>query len=249
LVLNTYYPELTSREEKFNFLTTLREVTEGKMMLEREYSQVTKSLVEMYEADGKIDEACKIIQEIQIETYGSLKNKEKVDFILYQMKLVLQRQDYIRLLFLSKKINRKMMDEPGLEASKILYYKFLVRYYVQEKELLNASKAYQTIYDSLAKAQQSDEKLIAALDGNGADRKMSFQNFTLYLIVSSFSQEKSDLLSSIEEKYARELDTEPVIAKFIRKMLTFELYPMDEREIEQQLAAFEPFQDSTKNSK
>jgi len=34
------------------------------MMLEREYATVTKRVVEMYEADGKIDEACKIIQEI-----------------------------------------------------------------------------------------------------------------------------------------------------------------------------------------
>jgi len=58
------------------------------------------------------------------------------------MKLVLQRQDFIRLLFLSKKINKKSIDEPGLEASKILYYKFLVRFYVQEKDLLNAAKAY-----------------------------------------------------------------------------------------------------------
>jgi len=68
------------------------------------------------------------------------------------MKLVLQRQDYIRLLFLSKKINKRLIDEPGLEASKILYYKFLVRYYVQEKDMLNAAKSYQTIYDALAKA-------------------------------------------------------------------------------------------------
>jgi len=67
--------------------------------------------------------------------------------------------------------------------------------------------------------------------------------------VSAYSQEKFDLLSGLEGSYARELDQEPVIAKFVKKMLTYELYPMDEREIEQQLAAFEPFQDSTKNSK
>lgn len=89
LVTSKFLPALPSREEIFNMLTVLRECTEGKMILEREYAQCTKQLVEMYEADGKVDEGCKIIQEIQIETYGSLKNKEKVDFILYQMKLVL----------------------------------------------------------------------------------------------------------------------------------------------------------------
>jgi hypothetical protein len=54
-----------------------------------------------------------------------------------------------------------------------LYYKFLVRYYIHEKELLNAAKAYQTIYDSLNKAS-SDAVLISALDASGFDRKTSF---------------------------------------------------------------------------
>ena len=53
------------------------------MFAEREYANCTKRLVEMYEQDGKLDEACKMIQEIQIETYGSVENKDKVDFILY----------------------------------------------------------------------------------------------------------------------------------------------------------------------
>ena len=40
-------------------------------------------IAEMMEADGKHDDATKLIQEIQIETYGSLQTQEKVDFILY----------------------------------------------------------------------------------------------------------------------------------------------------------------------
>lgn len=58
------------------------------------------------------------------------------------MKLVLLRQDYVRLQILSKKINKKSIDEAGLETSKILYFKYLVRYYIHEKDLFNASKAY-----------------------------------------------------------------------------------------------------------
>jgi 26S proteasome regulatory subunit N5 len=127
----------------------------------------------MYEADGKIDEACKQIQEIQIETYGSMENKEKVDFILYQMKLVLLRQDFVRLQILSKKISKKAINEAGLESQKVHYFKFLVRYYINEKDLLNASKAYQTIYDTFNKAQ-SDEALIATIDPTGNERKSSF---------------------------------------------------------------------------
>ena len=123
-------------------LNTLRSVTEGKIFMEREYAKNTRDLVEMYEADGKIDEAAKIIQEIQIETYGSLENKEKVDFILYQMKLVLARQDYIRTQILSRKISKRAISEKGLEQQKITYFGFMVRYYVHEKEVLEASKCY-----------------------------------------------------------------------------------------------------------
>ena len=96
-------------------------------------------MIEMMEQDGKIDEATKIIQEIQIETYGSLENKEKVDFILYQMKLVLMRQDYVRLQILSRKISKKAIGEKGLEQQKIDYYNFMVKYYVHEKETLKAA--------------------------------------------------------------------------------------------------------------
>ena len=44
-----------------------------------------------------------------------IENKEKVDFILYQMKLVLARQDYIRTQILSRKISKRAISEKGLE--------------------------------------------------------------------------------------------------------------------------------------
>ena len=156
--MNTFKDAMPSRDERFSLLNTLRTVTDGKMFLEREYSQVTREVVEMYEADGKIDEAAKIIQEIAIETYGSLENKEKVDFILYQMKLVLARQDYIRLQILSRKISKRGLAEKGLEQQKIDYYAFLVKYHVHEKEILETCKCYQIIYDTINKAEDEELK-------------------------------------------------------------------------------------------
>ena len=64
--------KLPSREERYKMLEALKEASEGKMFLEREYSQVTRTTAEMLEADGKHDDATKLVQEIQIETYGSL---------------------------------------------------------------------------------------------------------------------------------------------------------------------------------
>jgi 26S proteasome regulatory subunit N5 len=45
-------------------LETLREAGEGKMYLEREYSQATMKLCKFLEEDGKAEEGTKIIQEI-----------------------------------------------------------------------------------------------------------------------------------------------------------------------------------------
>jgi 26S proteasome regulatory subunit N5 len=107
--------KLPSREERYKMLEALKEASEGKMFLEREYSQVTRTTAEMLEADGKHDDATKMVQEIQIETYGSLQTVEKVDFILYQMKLVLGRRDFVRCQILSRKISKKHINEKGLE--------------------------------------------------------------------------------------------------------------------------------------
>lgn len=55
---------MPTREEKYNLIQTLREASEGKMFLEREYANCTKQYCEMLEEDGKIDDATKTIQEI-----------------------------------------------------------------------------------------------------------------------------------------------------------------------------------------
>lgn len=100
-------------------LAALREACEGKMFLEREYAEATKKLCEYMEEDGKAEEGTKMIQEIQIETYGSLEVKEKVDFILYQMKLVLLRRDFVRCQILSRKISKRHLNQEGLEKLKV----------------------------------------------------------------------------------------------------------------------------------
>jgi hypothetical protein len=74
---------MPSREEKIAMLDCLNQASEGKMFLEREYSQIVKAQAVMLEEDGKPEDATKHVQEIQIETYGSLTTAEKVDFILY----------------------------------------------------------------------------------------------------------------------------------------------------------------------
>ncbi len=47
---------------------------------------------------------------------------------MYQMKLCLARQDYIRTQILSRKISKRAINEKGLEQQKITYFGFMVKY-------------------------------------------------------------------------------------------------------------------------
>jgi len=194
--LNEYLEKMPSREEKYKLLRTVQEASEGKMFLEREYSNSTMALCKMLEEDGKRDEACKIIQEIQIETYGSLETKEKVEFILYQMHLVHHRHDFVRLQILSRKISKKHINTAGFEHQKLSFYHFMVLYFIHEKQHLEIAKAYQTVFDTLSTAPEE-----LGLDVGGALRKTSFENFLIYLCLSPYSNEKVDLLNIVEKNY------------------------------------------------
>ena len=47
---------------------------------------------------------------LQVETYGSMERREKVEFILEQMRLCLAKKDYIRTQIISKKISPKFFE-------------------------------------------------------------------------------------------------------------------------------------------
>jgi len=69
-----------------------------------------------------------------VETYGSMDKREKIEFILYQMKIMIKKKDYVRLFIISKKINKKNIEEKGLEDLKIIYYSYMIFYYTKEKK-------------------------------------------------------------------------------------------------------------------
>lgn len=45
-------------------------------------------------------------------------------------------------------------------------------------------------------------------------------------MISPYDNEKVDLMNIVESLYTRELDAHELIAKFLRKFLTFELMPL-----------------------
>lgn len=241
----TIFEQLPSREEKYKMLKVLQEACEGKMFLELEYSQATMTLCKYMEEDNKAEEATDIIQEIQIETYGSLSVKQKLEFILYQMKLVLMRKDFVRCQILSRKLSKRHMSEKGLEKLKIEFLKFMIRYYIHEKMTLDIAKSYQSIYDVMNAATEEEAPDLGATE---QEKKRNFDNFVIYLLICAHDNEKVELLKTVQEKYARELEGAGRLQHFVNKVLSTELLPLDEATITQEMSSYDPFVQTTENS-
>jgi 26S proteasome regulatory subunit N5 len=87
-----------------------------------ERARLTHKLAMMKEAEGNTEEAATIMQDLQVETFGSMDKKEKVELILEQMRLCLIRKDYVRTQIISKKINPKFFDDESTDELKLRFY-------------------------------------------------------------------------------------------------------------------------------
>jgi len=110
----------------------------------------------MKEKDGDIAGAAEIMQEISVETIGSMEAREKLDFILEQVRLCLARKDYIRAEIISKKVTDKQLNKEDLQDLKLKHFKLMIELYENRDAYLDISKSYQSIYNT--KIVQDDEK-------------------------------------------------------------------------------------------
>lgn len=115
----TYVDKTPDKETKIKLIETLRTITEGKIYVEVERARLTHILAKMREDENNVAEAAKIIQELQVETYGSMDKREKVELILEQMRLCLAIKDYVRTQIISKKINTKFFEDENTKVGSL----------------------------------------------------------------------------------------------------------------------------------
>jgi 26S proteasome regulatory subunit N5 len=130
----TYLDDTPSLETKISLMKTLKEVCEGKIYVEAESAKLHFMLAKIYENQGDVALACDTIQDVHVETYGSLSKMEKAEFILEQIRLNLIRKDFIRTAIQSRKMNLKTLDEDGFEDIKIRYYIMQIEYHMYQKD-------------------------------------------------------------------------------------------------------------------
>ncbi|MBA0577360.1 hypothetical protein Golob_027812, partial [Gossypium lobatum] len=105
-----YIDETPDLETRIELIKTLNSVSAGKIYVEIERARLIKKLAKIKEEQGLIAEAADLMQEVAVETFGAMAKTEKIAFILEQVRLCLDRQDYVRAQILSRKISPRVFD-------------------------------------------------------------------------------------------------------------------------------------------
>jgi 26S proteasome regulatory subunit N5 len=172
-------------EARDKLVVALREITDGKIFLEAERARLTRALATIKEQEGDVAAAADILQEVHVETYGSLSKKEKVEFILEQMRLTLAKQDYVRAAIVAGKVSRKYLLEESVEEYKVRFYTLLAEYHRHEKDALELAKDFYAIYST------------PTILKDDAKWKEALQSAVLFLALSPYGNEQQDMMNRI----------------------------------------------------
>jgi 26S proteasome regulatory subunit N5 len=142
-------------------------------------------LAEIKEEEGNIKEAGDLLQEVQIETVGSMEPREKIEFILEQMRLVLDNNDFVRAQLISKKITTRSLSDASHQDLKVRYYKLMIRYYTHEQNYLEICRCWHAIYDT------------PSIQENNTAWAEALESMVLFVILSPFDNHQHDLMNRI----------------------------------------------------
>lgn len=204
-----YLDDPLEKSVKMELLETLRNITEGKIFVEIERARLTRRLAAIREEEGNVGEAAEILQEIQVETFGQMDKIEKAEFVLEQIRLCIAKKDIIKANILSKKISSKSLADEEMQDVKLKYYKLMIQIYSHEEKLLDICRAFHAMYHT-PKVQTAE-----------AEWTNYLQNMVLWVVLSPYDNEQSDLANRISGD--RNLEKIPAYKKLLQSFLTREL--------------------------
>ncbi|KAJ4298674.1 proteasome regulatory particle subunit [Collariella sp. IMI 366227] len=215
-VVMSFLDQTPNMETKLSVIETLRTVTEGKIFVEVERARVTKILSDIKKQQGDLKGATETLCELQVETFGSMDRREKVEFILQQVQLCIENGDWTQAGILSRKISTrylarkpkktpeqlakekkerekkgKVEEEPVKEDDvtdlKLRYYKQQIQLAQHDAKYLDACKHYRQVLDTEA-IEEDPEQLRVVL-----------QRIIYFIILSPHDNEQHDLLHRIHK--------------------------------------------------
>ncbi|AMD20489.1 HDL255Wp [Eremothecium sinecaudum] len=179
--------DLKDINKKIEAIEAIRTVTENKIFVEVERARVTRELAHIKRSQGKSDEATDILCELQVETYGSMDMSEKIEFIIEQMELSIEKGDYSQATVLSRKIFKKTFKNDKFEQLKLKYYELLIRISLHKSEYLEIAQYYQEIYNT-SSIKKSPELW-----------KPVLSHVVYFLILAPYDNLQSDLIYKLQQ--------------------------------------------------
>merc|ERR1712228_928037 len=161
---------------------------------------------------------CDILQELQIETFGSMRKKEKCDFLLEQFRLNLAKKDFIRGMIVRNKISTKTLKK--FYELEVKYWNLsLILFYHHNKQFLALSKSYFRLKELL---KTNKEKLQALSNGIFA------------IILAKYDNESNDLLHRTLQREKKLLEQLPIFRQLLTLLTTKELieWPLNKQMVD-----------------
>jgi len=205
----TFIDNISDKPTMLKLIDTLRTVTAGKIYVENERARLTHRLALIHEKDDNVTEAAKIMQELQVETYGSMERKEKVELILEQMRLCLATKDFIRTQIISKKISTRFFEDAKHSDLKLKFYRYMIELGQHEGDYLDICRNFRQVYDTPCIQEDNAEKIEA------------LKNIVLYIVLAKFDIEQHDLIHRI--KSDRSLEDIPEYKDILEKFINDEI--------------------------
>mmetsp|Transcript_30634 Transcript_30634/g.79550 ORF Transcript_30634/g.79550 Transcript_30634/m.79550 type:complete len:442 (-) Transcript_30634:384-1709(-) len=205
-----FLDELKEEDKQLALIETLRAVSEGKMFVEVERARLTLKLAGLLESKGDKEEARKIMIETVVETLGGMGKREKTAFILEQVRLCLETEDYIRANIMAKKINVKVFKDDDLADLKLTYYNHIVKYHGHSHTWLEIFRAYQAMWGT------------TLLMEDEAARTRNLKLQCVYLMLSAYNHEQSSEMHGLAA--ISQLAELPMYKELVRLFTTQEVF-------------------------
>lgn len=225
----SFVDKITDLKTKMYFVNELKSICDKKIYVEVEYARCAMILVKNNEKENmNLEEAAKIMENVQVETYGSMTKQEKVEFILYQMHIQFILGDEIKLTIVSKKINPKMLNESNFHLLKINYYLFLFFLSLKSKDYTTCSVNLENVLEGLLlvtgehELQQIDPLLVKQYP-QFFDKTFIVEAILAFKALEEHNNEKIVALEKLKNKYDGYLVKSPVILPIIESFLSKEI--------------------------
>ncbi|KAF6010850.1 hypothetical protein HII13_002963 [Brettanomyces bruxellensis] len=200
--------EIEDLDTEIDVIETIRMVTENKIFVELERARVTKTLSDiLLNQKHDLDKACEVLCDLQVETYGSMELKERIQFIEDQMHLSNLKGDYQFSDILSRKILIRTLE--SYADLKLRYYQLMIEINTHANDYINVVKNNLAIYH------------IPKIEGDKKEALKYLKQATYFVILAPYTPLQNDLISRI--KLDKNLNKLPLCKDIVKVLTTREI--------------------------